>query len=117
MRTWYLTNIEDSTDIKAYNDIRDLLSDIFYSDDPRVQDLIKDWINEIYSPIEVPGIGKVDMGDIVQNIYDSKGYGLDDWIEEYMTSIEDEIIDDSNDVLAKGDAFEYSILNYIITCG
>lgn len=117
MRTWYLIDKDDATNTRAYNYIHDLLSDVFYSDDPRIQDLIKEWINEMYSPIEVPGIGKVDMGDIVQNIYDSNGYGLDGWIEEYMTSIEDEIIDDSNDVLAKGNAFEYSILNYIITCG
>lgn len=51
------------------------------------------------------------------SIYDNRGYGFDGWIEDYMTIIEDEIIDDSNDVLAKGNAFEYSILNYIITCG
>lgn len=117
MRTWYLTDKDDSTNTRAYNDIHDLLSDVFYSDDPRVLDLIKEWISELYAPIEVPGIGKVDMGEVMWSIYDNRGYGLDGWIEDYMTIIEDEIIEDSNEVLAKGNAFEYSILNYIITCG
>lgn len=117
MRTWYLIDKDDATNTRVYNDIHDLLSDVFYSDDPRVQDLIKEYINEMYSPIEVPGIGKVDMGEVLWSIYDNRGYGFDGWIEDYMVSIEDEIVDDSNEVLTKGNAFEYSILNYIITCG
>lgn len=55
MRTWYLTDKDDATNTRAYNDIHDLLSDVFYSDDPRVLDLIKEWVSELYAPIEVPG--------------------------------------------------------------
>lgn len=117
MRTWYLTNIEDSTNVKAYNDLHDLLSDVFYSDDPRVLDLIKEWINEIYSPVEVPGIGKVNMGEVMWSIYNNRGYGFDGWIEDYIANFTDWINWEVELCVGENEDFECEILNYKITCG
>jgi hypothetical protein len=116
MRTWYLINIEDSTDVKAYNDLHDLLSDVFYSDDPRIQDLIEEYISEIYPPVEMPGIGNIEMGELVIAYYDHNGYNLDSWIENYMEYVEDGIVDEVEFCDDKDGNFEWYILNYKITC-